>query len=513
MSRDTDTLLPPPPARPLTAVAPQMRLWVVCTPDPTRQYAGADCLQLPSATVGRSRTASFAIDDGWLSREHFRISAADPEAVGTGPWDVEDLETRNGTWLNGERIRKGRATAGDVIRAGASVFVLGAGVLPDDDLGLLGRSAHAADIRTQIRAAAASDRPVHITGESGAGKEVVAEAIHRASGRSGPFLAVNSASLVQTLAESQLFGHRRGAFSGADKDSAGAFDTAAGGTLLLDEIGELDMGLQAKLLRVVEMGEVHRLGDAKPHPVDVRLITATHRDIEGQVQLGQFRQDLFWRIAHTKIELQPLRLRHMDIMPIVDRVLTLHGVPTLAQVARAQGRAAWQAAEVVERYLGYGWPGNVRELRDEAARLADRMVLRRQAQASSPLPALEEALSLRLQQVGVRHPVVAGALVEGADTPRTSAALRHGREAGRPLSTGSVTASYQRPEPGQAERYEALLRDRAALMHAVRAEADGNIRAFAEKAAFALGRQPDTVRRHVYRVLGDALAEVRDKES
>ncbi|MBM4342715.1 MAG: sigma 54-interacting transcriptional regulator [Deltaproteobacteria bacterium] len=509
MLRDTDTLLPPPVPRTLTAIAPQSRLWVVCSPDPTRQYAGLDAGQFVSAVLGRSKTATWSIDDGWLSREHFRLTAVDGAAVGTGPWELVDLDTRNGTWINGERIQRGLVRAGDVVRAGATVFVMGPGVAPEDDLGFLGRSAHAAELRQQIRILSQSDRPVHITGESGAGKEVLAEAIHRASGRKGPFLAVNSASLNQNLAESQLFGHRRGAFSGADKDALGAFDAAAGGTLLLDEIGELDVGLQAKLLRVVEVGEVHRLGDPRPHPVEVRLITATHRNIERQMQTGQFREDLYWRIAHTKVEVLPLRERRMDVMPLVDRVLTLAGVPTLAEVARAQGRAAWQAAEVVERYLTYLWPGNMRELRDEASRLAERMKLQRSAAASSPLPALQEALSTRLLGQGVREAVVAGAVVDGPDEVHAQAPNGRARTVSQARDAGSITATYQRPTQAEIDRYEALLHDRPALLQAIRAEAQGNIRAFAEKAAFVLGRQPDTVRRHVYRVLGDALQSMR----
>ena len=521
MSRDTDTLLPPPVPRPLTTVVPQVKLWLVCSPDPTRQYAGLDCAGLLSATVGRSASATWAVDDGWLSREHFRISAVDNAAVGCGPWDVADLDTRNGTWLNGVRITSGRAKSGDIVRAGASVFVIGAGVAPDDDLGFLGRSAEAAEMRQQIRQLAQSDRPVHIAGESGAGKEVLAEAIHRASARRGPFLAVNSASLVHSLAESQLFGHRRGAFSGADKDSTGAFDAAAGGTLLLDEIGELDIGLQAKLLRVVECGEVHRLGDPRPHAVDVRLMTATHRNIERQMNLGQFREDLYWRIAHTKVEVRPLRERRMDVMPIVDRVLTLAGVPTLPQIARAQGRAAWQAAEVAERYLVYNWPGNIRELRDEATRLAERMTMRSAANASSPLPSLDEALSGRLQAHGRRNVSVAGDLVADVDQaeesggksvqrPRRGVGGDVGVDAG-PVASGAVTGQFQQPSAEEYIRYEALLHDRVALLAAVRSEANGNIRSFAEKASAILGRQPDTVRRHVYRILGDSLAQVRGR--
>jgi len=499
MSRDTDTLQPPPQPRSLSPQAPQLKLWVVCSPDPGRHCAGLDVAALVSATVGRSKTATWWIDDGWLSREHFRITAADPSRLGAGPWELTDLDTRNGTWVNGARVSHAVVRHGDVVRAGATVFVIGAGVAADEHQGLLGRSAHLGELRQMIGALGASNLPVHITGESGVGKEVLAEAIHRASARSGPFLAVNSAALVPTLAESQLFGHRRGAFSGADKDATGAFDAANGGTLLLDEIGELDVGLQANLLRVVECAEVHRLGDSRPHPVDVRLITATHRNLERQISAGQFREDLYWRIAHTVVAVLPLRSRRLDIVPIADHVLERNGVPTIAQVARAQGHAAWQAAELVERYLLYSWPGNVRELRDEVTRLTEAMTIRQRASATSPLPPLDEALSHRLR-THVRHdPAIAGAVVAEPEPPV------------RPLPStrGHATAEHQAMSPDEVRRVEALLADRAALQRAIRTESNGNIRAFAERTAVVLGRQPDTVRRHIYRVLGEGLAVMR----
>lgn len=505
MSRDTDTLPPPPPPRPMATSTPRLGLWVVCSPDKSRQFAAMDCTHLVSGTVGRGRTASFAVEDSWLSREHFRLTPVDEAAMGVGPWDLQDLDTRNGTWLNGKPIKSATAQVGDVIRAGATVMVLAPGVLDDDDMGFAGRSVQASELRRMVTQVARSERPLHITGESGAGKEVLAEAIHRASGRKGEFLAVNSASLVHNLAESQLFGHCKGAFSGADKDSAGAFDAATGGTLLLDEIGELDLGLQAKLLRVVECGEVHRLGDPRPHPVDVRLITATHRNLQRQVQQGQFREDLYWRIAHTVLQVPPLRERRMDIVPIVDRVLTAAGVPKLHDIALVQGRAAWQAAEVTERYLTYNWPGNVRELRDEVTRLAESMAFRSRGGASGPLPALEDALSERLLLLGTLVVPERAPVIEPPAAPRTPSP---------PLPAfGKVTAQYPMPTPTRAdiERYEALLHHKDALLQVVRDDFNGNIRGFAERAGWVLSRQQDTVRRHVYRVLGGALAGVRGK--
>ena len=503
MKRDTDTLLPPPAPSAAAPMQSRLGLWAVCTADAKQQGKLLDCASLVSATVGRGKSAVWQVEDGWLSREHFRISPVDGEALGQGPWDVQDLDTRNGTWLNGKRVKNGVARPGDVIRAGASVFVVGFGATPEADLGIAGCSLAAAELRRQISQIAPTGRPIHITGESGVGKEVLAEAIHRASGRRGAFLAVNSAALVHNLAESQLFGHRRGAFSGADKDSPGAFDVASGGTLLLDEIGELDLALQAKLLRVVECGEVHRLGDPRPHAVDVRLVTATHRTLDRQVRAGLFREDLYWRIAHTIIEVPPLRERRLDVVPIVDSVLESASVPGLTQLVRVGGRAAWQAAELVERFLTYAWPGNVRELRDEVLRLGDLIAIRRRNNASSPLPALEDALSARVQSLTARGFQAAAPAVR-AEPPEEARSVYtpHGVAA-------DDTRKFVAHSPAEVARAEALLHDKDALLKALRGESGGNIRAMADKLALALGRQPDTIRRQIYRVLGDALATVR----
>ena len=212
---------------------------------------------------------------------------------------------------------------------------------------------------------------VLITGESGTGKEVIARAIHRASPRSArPFVGINCAAIPESLLESELFGHVRGAFTGATADKAGLFDQANGGTLLLDEIGELPVGLQAKLLRVLQEGEIRRVGDQKTRRVDVRVLAATARDLAAEAAAGRFREDLFYRLNVVTIELPPLRERPEDIAP-----LARHFVARLAQ---RFGRALVLNDAVVAWLEAQEWRGNVRELENAIERavvLTDRDAL------------------------------------------------------------------------------------------------------------------------------------------
>ena len=208
-----------------------------------------------------------------------------------------------------------------------------------------------------IRDLAPVDVAVLVSGETGTGKELVANAIHNRSGRrDGPFVAVNCGGLGDELAASHLFGHKRGSFTGAIADHAGYFDTASGGTLFLDEIGELSPRIQSSLLRVLEEGVIVRLGESRPRRVDVRLIAATHRDLEGDIEAGRFRRDLFYRIRAAQIDLPALRERREDI-PLLARTFLA------ACRARQATTAEELGAEASGRLLAHDWPGNVRELK------------------------------------------------------------------------------------------------------------------------------------------------------
>jgi len=223
-----------------------------------------------------------------------------------------------------------------------------------DEAAMLGHSQATRQVHKRIGLAAASDVPVLITGETGTGKEMVARALHHAGTRSArPFVAVNCAAIPPDLLESELFGHRKGAFSGATSDRKGYFREAEGGTLLLDEIGDMPLAMQAKLLRVLQEGEVTPLGSSQPVSIDVRVLAATHRHIEERVGAGEFRRDLFYRLNVLPIELLPLRERVEDIAVLARYFL---------EAGQARPKRLSDAA--VSRLEQHDWPGNVRELRN-----------------------------------------------------------------------------------------------------------------------------------------------------
>jgi DNA-binding NtrC family response regulator len=213
-----------------------------------------------------------------------------------------------------------------------------------------------------IARAAPSDLAVLIVGESGTGKELAARSLHDQSPRRrAPFVSENCAALPASLIESELFGFRKGAFTGADRNRSGLFEQAAGGTLFLDEIGELPLDLQAKFLRVLETNEVRRLGEDTPHRVDFRLIVATNRELEREVREGRFRQDLFYRVAGLQLRMPSVAERAEDIELLVEHFLRLE-----EQNGKPRRRVSKRMLSALARRP---WPGNVRELRNEVARL------------------------------------------------------------------------------------------------------------------------------------------------
>jgi PAS domain S-box-containing protein len=226
----------------------------------------------------------------------------------------------------------------------------------DGFAGIVGRSLKMRDVFALIRNAAASDAPIIIYGESGTGKELVANAVHASGSRSGgPFIKVSCAALNQSLLESELFGHVKGAFTGADRDRKGRFESANKGDLFLDEIGDIPLSTQVKLLRVLQEKEIERVGDQKPIAIDTRIIAATHRNIEHMCREGTFRNDLYYRLSVIPIRVPPLRERRDDIPLLVD-----HFIKTIR--LRSEKEVYGVTEEAMERLMAYGWPGNVREL-------------------------------------------------------------------------------------------------------------------------------------------------------
>ncbi|MCA7972052.1 sigma-54 dependent transcriptional regulator [Burkholderia sp. AU39826] len=262
---------------------------------------------------------------------------------------------------------------------------------------LLGVSAAMRDVQKQVGRAAMSDATVLLTGETGTGKEVAARVLHAASARhAGPFVAVNCAAIPADLLESELFGHRRGAFTGAHADRAGRLIEADGGTLFLDEIGDMPAAMQAKLLRALQERQVMPLGADRPAAIDIRVVAATHRDLAAAVADGTFREDLFYRLNVIPLHLPPLAERVADILPLATHFL-----------GRAAGMRPLHLTNDAQRaLLDYRWPGNVRELRNVMERAA----------ALAPGPAVSAA-DLGLPAVPAREPGADAVPVHLLDMP------------------------------------------------------------------------------------------------
>lgn len=233
---------------------------------------------------------------------------------------------------------------------------------------ILHRSRPMARVIQRARRVAIRNVPVLIEGESGTGKEMLARAIHCASPRSkGPFKAVNCGAIPPELVESELFGHERGSFTGAHRDHAGYFESAHGGTLFLDELGELPLAIQVKLLRVLQEGEVLRVGSTNPRKVDVRIVAATHRSLTEEIVAARFREDLFYRLAVAVLNIPPLRERREDLPLLIDRFLTLINREAALEPGYQEKKLTAGARNLL---LAHSWPGNVRELLNTLRRVA-----------------------------------------------------------------------------------------------------------------------------------------------
>jgi DNA-binding NtrC family response regulator len=307
-----------------------------------------------TVVVGGAADVDFVVVDPRVSRRHCSLVL---EADGVR---VKDLGSRNGTRVNGVACGEALVRPGGVIEVGDTTLLLDGEDLPvdvDGDASLGGLSAGGAALRrvfSVLSRAARSDVTVLLLGESGVGKDVVARALHRESPRSrGPFVVVDCGAIAPGLVGSELFGHKKGAFTSASEDRVGAFEAARGGTLLLDELGELPLELQPTLLRVLESRTVTRVGESQARPVDVRVVAATHRDLKAATAAGRFRLDLYHRLAVVAVTIPPLRDRRDEILPLASAFLAAAG-RSLQDVVAAD-RA---------RLLEHGFAGNIRELKN-----------------------------------------------------------------------------------------------------------------------------------------------------
>ncbi len=313
--------------------------------------------------VGKGSDCDLQFVDATVSRHHFSLDRQEEDF-----W-IRDLGSTNGTSVDGVRIKEAMLSPGARIAFGRVELIfqpIYENVPPELETcdafgGLLAVSPSMKSILGMLRKAGQSGTTVLLRGETGVGKSALAKALHAESNRkTGPFVVFDCGAVAPTLIESELFGVKKGAFTGAFESRPGACESASGGTLFIDEIGDLPLDLQAKLLRVIEEREVRRLGDTRAVKLDIRIVAATTKDLDQSVRQGGFRRDLYYRIAVLEVVVPPLRLRKEDIPALGNRFL-----------CQISGAETWEALapELKAELLAYHWPGNIRELRNALERL------------------------------------------------------------------------------------------------------------------------------------------------
>mgnify|MGYP003524828421 CR=1 FL=1 len=307
--------------------------------------------------IGSKKENDVVIADDTVSRHHAVIEEK------KGQYIIRDLESTNGTFVNGLRVSEAFLNEGSIIKLGNTELRFipveeKIELMPSkkDRFGdIVGKSKEMKEIFGILEKISKTDATVLITGETGTGKELVAKAIHENSHRSKkPFVVIDCSAIARNLIESELFGHEKGAFTGAVSARHGAFETANGGTIFLDEIGELEPDMQPRLLRVLEAREIKRVGGTATIPIDVRIIAATNRDLSTEIKKNRFREDLFYRLSVININLPQLRDRKDDISLLIDYFIKTNKARKVKGVAK----------ETLDILINYRWPGNVRELRN-----------------------------------------------------------------------------------------------------------------------------------------------------
>ncbi len=334
------------------------QLRVITGPDEKKKFD----LNRKITRIGKKEDNEVALLDNTVSRHHVEIEMTADSYL------LKDLNSTNGTFINGLRVKEAYLSPGDVIKIGNTEIEFVAfdekvriEPSPNQQFGeLVGKSRKMRQIFSLLEKVSPSLATVIIEGETGTGKELVARAIHGASLRKDkPFIVFDCSAVAPTLIESELFGHEKGAFTGAIKQRKGAFEAAYGGTVFLDEIGELTLDLQPKLLRALEQREIKRVGSNEKIDLDVRVVCATNRDLRKEVDEGRFREDLYYRLSVVKVHIPALRERSEDIPLIIKKFLEHGRFNRLPDGSLKVVRVEDDALKLLQRYQ---WPGNVREL-------------------------------------------------------------------------------------------------------------------------------------------------------
>jgi len=416
--------------------------------------------------LGRAEECDVRIDHPSVSRKHAAL-------LTRGALRIEDCGSSNGTRVGGRPIEAGKAVpieAGTLVELGDVIVVVrrdeqesrheaappavparAPNVVEDDAM---------TGIYQLVDALAASSISIVLLGETGVGKGLVAETIHARSPRAGkPFVRVNCAALPEALLESELFGHERGAFTGAVQAKPGLLESADGGTVFLDEVGEVPLATQAKLLHVLEHGEVQRIGSVRPRPIDVRFVSATNRELDRLVEEGRFRRDLFYRLSGEVVVIPPLRERPSEIAPMARGFVR----ETSASIGKSPPAIS---AEAIARLQMHSWPGNVRELKNVMARAAllcrgpeigpehlplDRLARSASLRAQQPLPGAPD------EEQTQQHPAATMPPPAAATGPRLRSAVRE-------LEKQRIADALARSGGNQAEAAKYLGISRRTLM-------------------------------------------------
>lgn len=391
------------------------RLDVTAGPDAGRSWRS----ERERCTIGVHSSCDLALSDPTVSRFHCELIS------GAERIRIRDLDSSNGTAIDGVSIRDAHLKHGSTLKLGRTrirfQLLEQAAHVPVSERThfgrLVGRSVAMRRMFALLERAAGSNVTILLEGETGTGKSATARSIHDESARrNGPFIMLDCSSLPSTLLESELFGHEKGAFTGAHSLRIGAFEEADGGTIFLDEIGELPIELQAKLLSVLEDREIRRVGSNRTRAVDVRVLAATNRDLRSEVNAGRFREDLYYRLSVVSIEIPPLRRRLDDVPLLIENLLTR------SQVSPTQRELAIEP-EFVEHLQQSAWPGNVRELRNHL----ERYLLFRDI-AAFPGSRGHSGASEAQRQVGAEQPAVEPADHSGCIRVDTTATFSDARQ-------------------------------------------------------------------------------------